>query len=71
MTTNQPAYDAATGAALIERVDDATARVTADTDAGTVEFYDRAAPQGAIFVAPQDKTARVIALVPYVESSTL
>ena len=56
----EPTVDDATiGIDLIETVDDAIARVTADAADDTVAFYDAAGMRDATVVVPPSKTARV------------
>ena len=56
----EPTVDDATmGIALMETVDDAIARVTADAVYDTVAFYEAAGMRDATVVIPPSKTARV------------
>jgi len=57
--TPTPVDDATTGIQLIEVVDDAVARVTADTAYDTVSFYEATVRRGATVVAPPARTATV------------
>ena len=51
--------DATTGITLIEAVDGALGRVTADTAYDTVGFYEAAGARGATVVVPPTRTAHV------------
>ena len=51
--------DATTGITLIEAVDGALGRVTADAAYDTIGFYEAAGARGATVVVPPTKTARV------------
>ena len=51
--------DATTGITLIEAVDDALGRVTADTAYDTIGFYEAAGARGATVVVPPTSTANV------------
>ena len=62
--TDATGDDATTGVALIEAVNGALTRVTADGAYDTVAFYDAAGARGARVVVPPAKTARVSRRLP-------